>query len=177
MDFTLTCVIETDSTTITVSLAPNQLSQAIQLNLPDRQTLHENAIFPKQISFCMDLYSTPNTWEHTFSSNTGSTCLLYRSITRHIRFSIVNTPSTIFPIVLCMVNGKSSRFIVWIWYWQTYFQKYYRSLRSTSISEKVKCLTCGKLYASKKSLKIHVRIHTGYKPYMYVFNVRAARCE
>ncbi|XP_055328363.1 putative zinc finger protein 876 isoform X1 [Paramacrobiotus metropolitanus] len=32
-------------------------------------------------------------------------------------------------------------------------------------ADKVQCGTCSKLYASKKSLKIHNRIHTGYKPY------------
>ncbi|GAU95100.1 hypothetical protein RvY_06777-2 [Ramazzottius varieornatus] len=33
------------------------------------------------------------------------------------------------------------------------------------VKKKVECEVCGKMYASKKSLKIHNRIHTGFKPY------------
>lgn len=46
------------------------------------------------------------------------------------------------------------------------FQSCYQITKPITVADKVKCPTCGKLYASKKSLKIHVRIHTGYKPYL-----------
>ncbi|XP_055328358.1 zinc finger protein 112-like [Paramacrobiotus metropolitanus] len=41
----------------------------------------------------------------------------------------------------------------------------YTGSRNGRLSEKVTCDTCFKTYASKKSLKIHMRTHTGYKPY------------